>query len=84
MGLQLLPSWYPGVKATHQAEEEGIAAQMDELHLRKIDLADKVLVMNVNGYIGDSTKREIAYAKAIGTPVEYYESLKEAECPASS
>ena len=44
---------------------------MDELHLRKIDLADRVLVVNVGGYIGDSTKREIEYATATGKPIAY-------------
>jgi hypothetical protein len=37
-------------------------SKLDELHLRKIDLADGVFVLNVDGYIGDSTRREIAYA----------------------
>lgn len=36
--------------------------RLDELHLRKIDLADRVHVLNVDGYIGESTRREIAYA----------------------
>lgn len=37
-------------------------SRLDELHLRKIDLADEVHVINVDGYVGDSTRREIAYA----------------------
>lgn len=41
------------------------------LHLRKIDLADRVLVVNPGGYIGESTTREIAYARAAGKPVSY-------------
>ena len=41
------------------------------LHLRKIDLADRVLVVNPGGYIGDSTSREIAYAHATGKPVSF-------------
>lgn len=54
--------------AHHGAEYEGpgVAAALDELHLRKIDLADEVLVINVGGYIGESTRREIAYAEATG------------------
>jgi hypothetical protein len=44
---------------------------LDDLHLRKIDLADRVLVVNPGGYVGDSTRREIAYALATGTPVSY-------------
>src|SRR5207253_390326 len=46
-------------------------ALLDELHLRKIDLADRVLVLNVGGYIGDSTRREIAYATRHGKPLQY-------------
>jgi hypothetical protein len=44
---------------------------LDELHLRKIDLADEVLVLNVGGYIGDSTRREVAYAQRIGKPIRW-------------
>jgi len=46
-------------------------AVLDALHLRKIDLADRVLVVNPGGYVGDSTSREIAYAHAIGKPVSF-------------
>ena len=44
---------------------------LDELHWRKIDLADEVLVLNVGGYIGYSTRREIEYAELIGKPIRY-------------
>ncbi len=44
---------------------------LDALHLRKIDLADRVLVVNPGGYVGESTSREIAYARATGTPVSF-------------
>jgi hypothetical protein len=46
---------------------------LDELHKRKIDLADRVYILNVNGYIGDSTRSEIEYAVAHGKPVDYLE-----------
>ncbi len=46
-------------------------AALGELHLRKIDLADRVLVVNPGGYIGESTRREIAYAHANGKPVSF-------------
>jgi len=49
---------------------------LDELHLRKIDLADEVLVLNVGGYIGESTTREIAYACKIGKPIKYLVELE--------
>lgn len=41
------------------------------LHLRKIDLADRVLVVNPGGYVGESTSREIAYARATGKPISF-------------
>jgi len=44
---------------------------LDVLHKRKIDLADRVLVLNVGGYIGSSTRSEIEYAEKIGRPVDY-------------
>lgn len=43
------------------SEQEKIA--LDELHKRKIDLADEVLILNVGGYIGTSTKSELEYAR---------------------
>jgi hypothetical protein len=56
-----------------EAFGEDVKAGLDELHKRKIDLADRVLVLNVGGYIGDSTISEIAYATAHGKPIEYIE-----------
>lgn len=47
--------------------------RLDELHLRKIDLADEVLVLNVGGYIGQSTSREIAYAIDHEKPIRWLE-----------
>ncbi len=73
MGLHLLPEWYCHNEIPdHLAEHEGVAEQMDELHLRKIDLADEVFVVDVAGYIGESTTREIAYAKDKGLPIRYF------------
>jgi hypothetical protein len=46
---------------------------LDQLHKRKIDLADEVFVLNVGGYVGDSTRSEIEYAERTGTPVSYLE-----------
>jgi hypothetical protein len=47
--------------------------RMDELHLCKIDLADEVLILNVNDYIGQSTTREMSYAYALGKRVRFLE-----------
>ncbi|MGL5818176.1 MAG: hypothetical protein ACRCZD_10970 [Phycicoccus sp.] len=67
----------PGV-FSHEEDDAGDGSITDEqkraldaLHLRKIDLADRVLVVNPGGYIGESTSREIAYARATGTPVSF-------------
>lgn len=46
-------------------------ANLDSLHLAKVDLADSVFVINPGGYIGPSTRAEIAYAQANGKPVVY-------------
>jgi len=48
-----------------------LKARLDELHRRKIDLADRVLVLNVGGYIGQSTRSEIEYAHRLGKPISY-------------
>ncbi|MBP2331254.1 hypothetical protein JOF56_011639 [Kibdelosporangium banguiense] len=55
------------------AEDQGNAVKrmLDELHFRKIDLADEVIVVTVDGYIGESTRREIRYAEQHGKPVWY-------------
>ncbi len=51
--------------------------RFDELHKRKIDLADEIFVVNPStagwpgGYFGDSTRREIEYATAQGKPIRY-------------
>ncbi len=58
----------------HLAEKEGIADILDELHLHKIDLADEVFIINVGGYIGEGTKREIAYAEKLCKPIRYLEA----------
>ena len=45
--------------------------------LRKIDLADEIFVINVGGYIGESTRREITYAEKTGKKVNYLEKQDE-------
>jgi hypothetical protein len=50
-----------------------IKQRLDELHKRKIDLSDEILVLNVGGYIGPSTRSEITYAEAHGKRVRYLE-----------
>jgi hypothetical protein len=50
-----------------------VKTMLDELHLRKIALADEVLILNVGGYIGESTARELAYARTAGKLVRFLE-----------
>ena len=52
----------------------GVKQRLDTLHLQKIDLADEILVVNVDGHIGQSTRREIAYARQQGKRVRWLES----------
>lgn len=55
-----------------ETERERLKAELDELHKRKIDLADEVLVVSDEvGYFGDSTASEIAYAVKLGRPVRF-------------
>ena len=46
---------------------------LDLLHLHKIDLANEVLVLNVCGYVGKSTCREIEYARLLGKTLRWLE-----------
>jgi nucleoside 2-deoxyribosyltransferase len=60
-----------GVGITPQEKE-----MLDQLHLRKIDLADEVLILNVGGYIGSSTARELGYAIESGKSVRFLEPIE--------
>ena len=48
---------------------------LDDMHKRKIDMADEIFVINVGGYIGSSTRSEIEYALATGKAVRYLEPI---------
>ena len=72
MSLHLLPRWYPNCPDDHLAEAEGVAAAMDKLHLRKIDLCDEIFVVNVGDHIGSSTLNEIKYAQELNKPIRWY------------
>ena len=63
----------------HSGDEDvwkpGVREMLDDMHLRKIDLADEIFVINVDGYIGESTRREIAYATAHHKKVNYLNQI---------
>ena len=52
---------------------EGTKEMLDDMHKRKIDMADGIYVINVGGYIGQSTRSEIDYARSQGKTIEYLE-----------
>lgn len=56
-------------------EEERIKTKemLDDIHKRKIDMSDEIFVINVGGYIGESTKSEIEYANEHGKVIKYLE-----------
>jgi hypothetical protein len=65
----------------HSGDDEvwadGVKEMLDDMHKRKIDMADGIFVINVGGYIGNSTRSEIEYAKSHGKTIEYLEPLSE-------
>lgn len=68
------------VVAPSEADESPTPEQktiLDALHLRKIDLADRVLIVNPGGYVGESTRREIAYAEGAGKPIAFTDPLSD-------
>lgn len=52
---------------------------LDQLHFRKIDMSDEILVINVGGYVGESTRREIQYARRTGKKVRWLEGPSDDE-----
>lgn len=64
-----------GHSGDNEVWNEGVKEMLDRQHLVKIDLADEIFVINVGGYIGESTRREIAYAKSKGKNVSYLEDF---------
>lgn len=77
--IVLLPVFF------NQSGDEDVWKNMDEsvvrekikmlgdMHKRKIDMADEILVINIGGYIGEATKSEIEYAIKTGKKVNYLE-----------
>lgn len=54
-------------------EEE--ALMLDKMHKEKNKISDAILVVDVNNYIGTSTKSEIEFAKSLGKEIIYYTDL---------
>lgn len=76
--IVLTVGFYPHAADRAHGEEVGVTPEqkvaLDELHKRKIDMCDEVFVLNVGGYIGESTRAEIEYTQRIGKLVRYLET----------
>jgi len=63
-------SWN-GERKWHNNTE--LRLRLNALHLARIEIADEILVLNVGGYVGESTKKEISYARELGKKVRWLE-----------
>lgn len=75
--IVLSVGFYPHAVNEVHGEGVGITPEqkvaLDELHKRKIDLADEILVINIGDYIGDSTRSEVEYAMKTNKPIRWLE-----------
>ena len=62
-----------GHSGDNEVWSDGVKEMLDEMHKRKIDMADEIFVINKGGYIGSSTKSEIEYAIKTNKKVNYME-----------
>ena len=72
-GNCVLTPVYPILENLKMTDEQ--LEKLKEAHFKRIELSDAILVVNVNNYIGYSTKLEIEYAKKLGKEIIYYTNL---------
>ena len=60
-----------GHSGDEEVWSEDTKIMLDDMHKRKIDMADEIFVINVGGYLGSSTRSEIEYAMRTGKGVNY-------------
>lgn len=72
-GHCILTPVYPVLENIERTKEQLI--KLKEAHFKKIELSDAILVVNINNYIGNSTKSEIDYAQKLGKEIKYYTDL---------
>lgn len=70
----LVPIYNPSKSSKDDFTEEE-ALTLEKIHKERIKLADAILVVNVDGYIGNSTKNEIEFAKSLDKDIIYYTDL---------
>ncbi len=71
----LVPFYNPSRPSKDDFTKEE-ALMLDKMHKERIKLADAILVVNVDGYIGNSTSKEIEFAKALNKEIMYYTDFK--------
>ena len=74
-GNSMLVPIYNSSKASKDDFAEEEALMLDKMHKERIKLSDAILVVNVNDYIGSSTKSEIEFAKSLNKEIIYYTDL---------
>ena len=72
--IVLIPNFFNNIKKEDITSET--KRMLDKMHRQKIDMSDEIYVINVGGYIGESTKAEIEYAKTNGKKIFYLENIK--------
>lgn len=73
-GHCILPVIYP-TKSDKNAYTEEELKMFDKMHKEKIKLSNAILVVDLNGYIGNSTQNEIEFAKSLDKEILYYSDL---------
>ncbi len=76
MGYIVISVGLFGHSGDDEVWDDGIKEMLDDMHKRKIDMADEIYIINKNGYIGNSTKSEIEYAKSKHIPIRFMENNK--------
>ena len=71
--IVLTPNFFNNIKKENI--DEKTKKMLDEMHKQKMDMSDEIYVINVCGYIGESTKSEIEYAKEKGKRISYLENI---------
>ena len=72
--IVLTPNFFNNIKK--EEIDEKTKKMLDEMHKQKINMSDEIYVINVGGYIGESTKSEIECAERKGKKISYLESIK--------
>ena len=70
--IVFIPNFFNNLKGEIKKETRKM---LDEMHRQKIDMSNEIYVINCGGYIGESTKSEIEYAKANGKKISYLEDI---------